>query len=644
MNYELRDCAGRKEGMKLVARELPNDPPNSEPRTNGSSAAAAAQHASEMALDYDVGMSHRSSGQAVAEITDAQVRQQLDRILNSKTFQHVQRLKRFASFVVLETKAGRGDQLKEFVVGVQVFDKESSFDPRNDPIVRVQARRLRTRLAAYYMEEGQNDEIVIELPKGGYAAVFKRREAAATRKHVPSALARRNTVVVLPFADHSAGHELDYFCQGISQEIIHTLSKLETSRVVARDLSQLAGGENQSLGEALNVGVIVGGSVRKSGDDLRVTAHLVDAASGNYLWSESFDRKNANIFAVQEEIAQAVFQRLQAGLTRADASRNPTENLAAYNFYLQGRYHLSQRTEEGLRKAIEFFDKVIAEDPRYAQAYSGLADAYELLGHYGVLAPADVWTKAASNAAWAVLQNENSAEAHTSLAHVKATQDWDWLAAEQEFKRAIELDSRYATAHHWYAVSCLAPLGRLTEALDEIMLAQALDPISLIIARDLAVVYYYERDFEAALDQCDHTIELNPHFAPAYWTLGLIQEQMGDFDESLAAFQRAIQLTPNSPRMRAGLARSLAMCGKHKEALQILKELQTLSEKRYVSPFELASVYFAQGQADTGFEWLKKAFQDRCFELISINVDPRFDSIKSDPRFLPLHVQLGLRA
>lgn len=628
-----------------MSRE-PDPDPCSGPSSSDAHACTSAESASEARLDYYVAMPLRSAGHGVSDITDEQVRQQLDKILNSKTFQHVQRLKRFVSFIVLETKAGRGDQLKEFVVGVQVFDKEASFDPRNDPIVRVQARRLRTRLTAYYMEEGQNDQLVIELPKGGYAAVFKRRSAPGSRKQVPAVVARRNTIVVMPFADHSAGHELDYFCQGISEEIIHALSGLETTHVVARNLPQFSSEESQVGEGTARAGVIVTGSVRKSGDDLRVTAQLVDGTTGNYFWSESFNRKNANILAIQEEVADAILKRLQAGLSRSgsnDRFRNPTENLAAYNFYLQGRYHLSQRTEEGLRKAIEFFDKVIAEDPRYAQAYSGLADAYELLGHYGVLAPGEVWTKAASNAAWAVLQDENSTEAHTSLAHVKATQDWDWLGAEHEFKRAIELDPGYPTAHHWYAVSCLAPLGRLTQALEEIMLAQALDPISLIIARDIAIVYYYERDFEAALDQCDHTIELNPHFAPAYWTLGLIQEQMGDFDESLAAFQRAIQLTPNSPRMRAGLARSLAMSGNHKEAQQILCEMQTLSERRYVSPFEVASVYFALGQKDVGFEWLKKAFQDRCFELISINVDPRFDSIKSDTRFAPLHRQMGLQ-
>ena len=219
---------------------------------SGGPAVASQVHASEPQLDYSVRMAPQGSATAVSTVTELEVRQQLDRILNSKTFQQVQRLKRFVTFVVLETKDGRGDQLKEFVVGVQVFDKESSFDPRNDPIVRVQARRLRTRLATYYLEEGQNDEILIELPKGGYAAVFKRRGAAVARKPLSAALLRRNTVVVLPFSDHSPAHDLDYFCQGISQEIIHTLAKLEAARVVARDLSQLSVPEaaNQPLAEA----------------------------------------------------------------------------------------------------------------------------------------------------------------------------------------------------------------------------------------------------------------------------------------------------------------------------------------------------------------------------------------------------------
>lgn len=578
-------------------------------------------------------------------ISADQVREQLDRILKSKAFQTVERLKRFASFIVSETIEGRGDQLKEFVVGMQVFNKESSFDPRNDPIVRVQARRLRARLARYYAEEGQSDEIVIELPKGGYAVTLQRRENPSPRRSVTASLVSRNTVVVLPFADHSASGDLGYFCEGLAQEIIDQLAKAENTRVIAWDSSQgIPPPDAAPAASRMNAAIVIGGSVRRFRDDARITAQLIDGASGCYIWSESFDHKLDDGFAVQEQVAKVILKRLQEGPSAhgVKSKRTPTDNLAAYNLYLQGRYHMSQRTEEALRKAVDFFEKVIAEDPHYAEAYSGLADAYGLLAHYGGVAPADVWTKAASNAAWAVLQDDSSVEAHTSLAHVKATQDWDWKAAELEYKRAIQLDPRYPTVHHWYGMSCLAPMGRLDEALDELLLAQALDPISPIIARDLAVIHYYRRNYDAALEQCDATIELNPHFPPAYLTLGLIQEQMEDYDESAAAFQRASQLSPESPRTRAALARTLARQGTLKEATAMLRQLCELSEKRYVSPFEIASTHFALGLTDKGFDWLKRAFQDRCFELVSLKVDPRFDEIKSDQRFPRLANRLGL--
>jgi serine/threonine-protein kinase len=303
---------------------------------------------------------------------------------------------------------------------------------------------------------------------------------------------------------------------------------------------------------------------------------------------------------------------------------------------------LNQRTEEGLRKAVDFFEKAIIEDREYALAYSGLSDAHGLLGHYGVLGPADVWTKTASSAASAVMLDGNSAEAHTSLAHVKSTQDWDWAGAEREFQRAVGLNPRYPTAHHWYAMSCLAPMGRLDEALDEMLVAQSLDPVSSIVVRDVAVILFYKRDFDAALDQCDHTIELNPHFSLAYLTLGFIQELRKDFDESAAAFQRAIHLSPQTPRLHAALARTYALSGKQKQALSILHKLEDLTKTRYVSPFEFVAIHFALGHVDLGFDWLTKACQDRSFELISIRVDPRFDSLKDDRRFASVTRQMGL--
>jgi len=578
------------------------------------------------------------------------IRQQLDRISSSATFQQVDRLKRFLEFVVLETVAGRGNQLKEYVLGIQVFDKDASFDPRTDPVVRVQARRLRARLAKYYEEEGTHDVLVIEMPKGGYAPVFRKPEAPAPSHSVAHVLASRNTITVAPFSDQSPAGDLSYFCQGLCQEIVHTLTACENVRVLVWEAEPgHAGSPTVNLREVANrldAAMVVTGSVRQVGSLMRVTTQIIDGSSGAYVWSDSADGNPEDAFALQEKASAAVLRRISAAFGDGARERpgfpRPIENLAARNLYLQGRYHLNQRSEDSLRKAAEFFERALVEDGQYALAFSGLADAYGLLGHYGVLAPVQVWTKTASSAASSVMLGENLAEAHASLAHVKATQDWDWAGAEQEYQRAIRLDVRYATAHHWYAVTVLGPMGRLDEALEEIDTAQAVDPVSSIIARDHAMVHFFRRDFEAALDQIDHTVALNPYFSSAYWALGLIQEIRGELDESAAAFQRAIQLAPESPRMHAGLGRSYALAGKRKQALKILHELREKAELRYVSPLELASMNFALGDMDEGYALMTRAFEERCFELISILVDPRFDYLRKDTRFKELSSRLGL--
>src|SRR5215471_539531 len=385
-------------------------------------------------------MSSRNIAPMPAKDSDKRVRQQLDRILKSATFRDAGRLKRFIEFIVLEAVAGRTDQLKEYAVGVEVFDKKSCFDPRTDPIVRVQARRLRVMLQRYYREEGYRDEVVIDLPKGGYAPVFTTRESSTPERKgaVAVTLMRRNTVAVTLFADYSPAGDLDYFCKGLRQEVIGNLSKLRDIRLLARVPSVT---EQARAGESI-AATIVSGSLRKSGNELRVDVQLIDGATGCYLWSETIEGDLQDTFPLQKETAHAVVEKLQTELFSAEHARNgmrPSENLAARNLYLQGRYHLNQRTEQELRKAADFFERALREDPQYALAHSGLADAYGLLGHYGVLAPAEVWTKAASSAATAVMLDDNSVEAHTSLAHVKSTQDWYWTAAERQFEQAIRL-------------------------------------------------------------------------------------------------------------------------------------------------------------------------------------------------------------
>ncbi len=588
-------------------------------------------------------MSTRSA--AVGDQTQA-VRQQLERVLASAAFRQADRLKRFLQFIVTESADGRADQIKEYVVGVHVFGKEDTFDPRTDPVVRVQARRLRARLVRYYETEGRTDDVVIDLPKGGYAPVTRRREAAAAAaRRLSSVLVTQNTVAVVPFADLSTEGSLQVFCRGLRQEVIHALTALDGLRVLAPSDVLGRSTDPGEVARETGAAVAIGGSVRAAGGHVRVTAQLVDGVTGCYVWSESIDGCLEDAIDAQERAARAVAAKLEAEFTgsgRQRALAHRPENLAAHNLYLQGRYHLNQRTEEGLHKALEFFEKALAEDAEYALAHAGLADAYGLLGHYGVRGPAEVWTKAASSATQAVLLAPASVEARTSLAHVKATQDWDFVGAEEEYRRALAIDPRHATTHHWYAASCLAPLGRLDEALEHMRLAQTLDPVSPIIARDVAAVRYYRRELDAALEQCDDTVELNPYFSPAYWMLGLVQEQRHDIDESIAALQRAVQLSPRSPRMQGALARMLALAGRQAEAARIRAALEAMAAQRYVSPFEFASIDVALGDVDSGFRWLRKACDDRAFEMILVNVDPRFDAIRHDERFRAIVRQVGI--
>lgn len=585
-------------------------------------------------------MQARGAPAAHVRVPDEEVQDHLARLLASKTFQQVDRLKRFARFIADEVLAGRGAELKEYVIGVQVFGREASFDPRTDPIVRVQARRLRARLERYYREEGHADGVVIELPKGGYAPTFRRREGAApSRASLGEAMAGRNTISVRAHADCSAGATLGAFCRGLTDAVVHAL--VQTTRL--RVLAPRHGAE--SPGTRDEGGLVVEGSVRLAQGRAHVTTHLMDGWSGQVLWSSADEVSLTDALDGQERIVSALVERLKPGvLESGGGSTRGSENLAARNLYLQGRYHLNQRTEDGLLKAVEFFERAVVEDTQYSLAYSGLADAYGLLAHYGVLGPADVWTRAASSAASAVMLDGLSAEAHTSLAHVHATQDWDWPGAEREFLHSIRLNARYSTAHHWYAMSCLVPMGRLDTALEHMQTAQALDPVSSIISRDLAVIHLYRRDLESALDQCDHTVELNPYFAAAYVTLGLVQEQRKDFDESVAAFRRAADLAPRSPRTHSALARTYALSDRADQARDALATLQALAGSRYVSPFEFGLVYLALGDTDEGVRWLARACDDRCFELLALAVDPRFDDVRQSKAFAAIVAKLRLTA
>ena len=330
-------------------------------------------------MAYYEPMAQQGSTIELAKDDEAKVGEQLNRILASKAFRQADRLKRFLSFIVEETIAGRGERLKEFVVGVEVFGKPESFDPETTPSYAYRPRRLRAQLARYYREEAPDSELSIDLPKGGYSPVFRLIRGAPARRTVSPGLVSRNMVVVAPFADHSEQSNQAHFCEGLTQEIIHTLAGMGEIRVAAwseRDAAPAATGQS-------NAAVVAMGSVRKAAIRPGITMSLVEAVSGCYIWSRAIDRLLTDVFGVQQEAAQLVADEIKRewhGCAHSRNIRHPAENLAAYNLYVQGRYHLNQRTEEGLRKAVEFFEKALVENAQYAQAYSGLAGRLQPTG------------------------------------------------------------------------------------------------------------------------------------------------------------------------------------------------------------------------------------------------------------------------
>lgn len=548
------------------------------------------------------------------------VRAELDRILGSPVFSLASRLRRFLTYVVEQTLGGDEGQLKEYTIGLEVFDRGQDFDPRLDPIVRVEAGRLRQKLLRYYESEGRQSRIRIELPKGAYAAKIEPRGTSRT------ASPALPTLAVLNFADLSPDRDQDYLCEGMTEELIRALIKVAGLRVFAA----------QSTNSAT---FVLEGGLRRDGRLMRVTAKLKDARNGEFVWAENYDSEFAEVFAVQEKISRAIVSALQIQLRHEPAVLAPTAtaNSIAYRLYLKARYHWNLRTPEGLLEAVRLFEKAIGNDPEFGLAFAGLADSYSLLGNYSVLAPKEARARAKEAAGNAVRLSPGMAEAHTSMAHVLATCEWNWEEAEREYELAIELNPRLPTSHHWYAITCLMPQRRLAESQLEVKEAALLDPVSISISRDVAVIHWAMRDYPAAVEQVRHTLALASDFHEGYWVLGLVCEQMREYEQAIAAFQGGRAIRPTA-RLIGALGHALALAGRRADAHRIVGELTELSEERYVSPFDIAVVWLGLGEVDRAFELLARAFHDRCYELLWLPVDPRWDAVRTDPRYEELAI------
>ena len=456
------------------------------------------------------------------------------------------------------------------------------------------------------------------------------------------------SIAVLPFENLSRDPDNAYFADGIQEEILTRLSKIADLKVISRTSTQRYKGTPTNLLEIakqLGVAHILEGTVQKAADQVRVNVQLINAQTDSHLWAEKFDRNLADIFAVESEIATKIADTLQTKLSgseqKAIAAR-PTKNSEAHQLYLKGRYFLKKRTEEGLKKSIEFFNQAIDKDSGYALAYSGLADSNMYLLRLGFLrgvSRKETDERAKAAATKALELDDNLAEAHTSLALVKMEYEWDWTGSEREFQRAIQLDPGFAEAHHQYS-HYLTAMGRSSESLTESLRALELDPLSLVLNAHLAWHYLYARQYDQAIQQCQKASELDRNYPETAEFRGLAYEQKGMYQEAIAELQTAINLSGGSPHMKAELGHAYAIAGETTQALDVLNELKRGSTETHISSYDIAVIHVGLGRKERALEALENAYQERSEWLRYVRVDPRLDPLRGDPRFEKLADQI----
>lgn len=463
----------------------------------------------------------------------------------------------------------------------------------------------------------------------------------------PVSETRRIAIAVLPFDALSGDQQSLFFSEGVTEDVLTRLSTVEGFSVIARASVMPYRDSRKSarvIGEELGVQYVVHGSVRQAGPGVRITAQLVDARTNTNVWAQSYDRGVEDIFAVQSDIAVRVATALEARLTpraAADMERAPTDDLAAYDAYLRGRYQWHLRTEEGLRRSVGFFEDAVGRDPAYARAWAGLADAYAVLAFYDYLPPGEAFPKAADAALRALGIDDRLAEAHASLGYITLYHDWDAGRAEASFRRSIELNPSYSTAHQWYA-NHLVATGRFDEAERAMNLARETNPLSLIANGALGWVYYYAGRYEDAVRQCDLALEMDPAWDLCHLWRGYALEGMGRYSEAIAAHRRAVHLSGGSGISVAALAHSLAVAGRIDEAGEVLAGLtEEMDSGRYRPSFEIARVYVGLREYDEAIRWLERAERERSHSMVFLEVDPQLAPLRGDAAFRALVQRVG---
>jgi serine/threonine protein kinase/tetratricopeptide (TPR) repeat protein len=516
-------------------------------------------------------------------------------------------------------------ELERIVSKALEKDRELRYQDAAD--LRVDLKRLKRDLDSGRLQAG----------KGSRSREVSSRE--------PKAVASRiKAIAVLPLTNLSRDPEQDFFVDGMTEALITDLAQIGALRVISRTSAMRYKGTDKPLPEIareLNVDGLVEGSVLRVGGRVRITAQLIHAATDQHLWARSYERDLRDVLALQSEVARAIVEEVQIKLTpqqRARLARSRPVNPAAHEAYLMGRYYWARATEQSLRKSIEYFEEAIAKDPSYAPAYSGLADAYQLLSNpiLEVVPQREAVQKSRPAATKALELDDSLAEAHVSLCRIKLYFDWDWASALKAGQRAIELNPNYAYAHYTYAL-VLNVVGRHAEAAREARRAQESDPASVLVSTVVGVVYAWARQFQAAEEQLRRTLELDPDFAFARWSLGgICLVAKGRYDEGIAELQKAIALAENVALPRGFLGYGYARAGRKDEALRLLEELEELSRHRYVTPIAKAFTYAGLGDEVRMFEALEEAYQQRCPTLAWSGVAAHWDDWRAHPRFQDL--------
>ena len=570
---------------------------------------------------------------AKAPISAAEVQDQLNQILASPGFRGSARLQRFLRVAVERTLAGEAYQMKEYNVGRDVFDRGVEYDPRIDSIVRVEAQRLRRKLKEYYQADGRFKSIVIAFEPGSYVPTFTRAEPAPARETATRPDAR--TVAVLPFSNLSPEPEQEYFCDGITEDIINALTSIPDLQVIGRTSMFALKGAPPDLHEISRhwgAGTIIEGTVRKAGDVLRVSVRIIDSETQQARWSQVFDRHTRDVFSIEDEIAHSIADTLRVTVVSSSApERTDDADTAAYIFYLKGRQAWNRMNREGYQVAIEQFNRAISLDPGFAPPYAGLADAYTWLTFWGMLRPKEAGPKGQEAAREALRLDPKSAQAHSSLGAATFLFDWEWQEGIALLRKAIDLQPGYLDGHQLLGI-CLLALGRFEEALPHLQRTVHLDPLSFRLNRTLGLLYYLAGRAKEAGRWLEAAVALEPDSVESHYILARLHLRQRRYEAALAEALDC-QKDPPAPLALSILGVSLARNGDRAGALRMLERLAAMSLVGYVDPIASAFVHVAIGNSKAALECLRRSLEERSPHALLLNVDPLFDELRPDPGF-----------